>query len=580
MPRLKVKGTSRLKLLRRTLRERHAHARCVRELHLSDIYALYQTASIEREEILNLVASLVMACPNLERLTGFHVPFTHSFDRLSQALSTRSELKEKVWVLGEDTGFEPDEEDVDDSNNMYYHAACDPMERFLELNSTNPKLKTLVLHQQQRQPSIALTFRAIIGTIRQFPSLRHLSLSGLPASTFTNLALNALPPDLESLRLENLHGINDKGLQRFAYSYLPKSLQSLTLVNLEISNISILSAFLSPHLPYLTDFTLSQHCAPTLPVASDIPFLASESLVSLHWEMRSQAGPPPTISSNIPSRDLSDPQFPFQNVEPIACFATSLLATSIRKGGFPSLTKIRAPQDPQGLLQAVCRPRATALLPCDKALLMSPPRHRTSSSTLSADYIQRASASLHAEDMPGITTSVAKTSHVNTNERVDSAASTPTTANFPAHVHDHQNDCNQRQIPSAATIMPLSPAQSRLQAQSRIFSARKTPLIRIQVTEPSGKVKHIKPTYGFIGNLNSNISYEVRPDNTGLRHHNLESALRGRSIDDDGCQWITGMGDIIGEPAVVGSGSGPGECRHAGRAGMGRKAISVEQLFK
>ena len=212
LPKVRVPGTSRLKLLRRTLRERRALANMVREVHVPDFQALYLAASIERDEIVNLVASLVMACPNLERLVGFHIPFTHSFNRLSHALSTRTALKERVWVLA-NALVEEDENEIDSSED-YYHAACDPMERFLELNSNHGNLSTLVINQESAQPAIDLTYRAIVGTIRKLPALRHLSLSGLSASSFSNLALNSLPSNLQSLRLENLPGINDKGHRR------------------------------------------------------------------------------------------------------------------------------------------------------------------------------------------------------------------------------------------------------------------------------------------------------------------------------------------------------------------------------
>jgi hypothetical protein len=148
-PRLKIKGTSRLKLLRRTLREQPSLARSVRELHLSDFQTLYREAAIGKEEIANLVASLVMACPRLERLVGFHIPYTHSFDRLTHALSTRPYLKERLWSLSDEVNDFSDEEDQD--LGRYYLAEFDINERFLELNSKQPRVSTLVMHQNQNQ---------------------------------------------------------------------------------------------------------------------------------------------------------------------------------------------------------------------------------------------------------------------------------------------------------------------------------------------------------------------------------------------------------------------------------------------
>ena len=254
-PKLKIKGTSRLKLLRRTLRERQTLARCVKELHVPDFQSLYRDASIEREDIVNLVASIVMACPNLERLVGFHVPYMHTYDRLSHALSTRRKLKERVWLLKEND-VDSSEDEEDHLSNDFYHRANDPTECFLDLNANHSHLTTLVLHRCQNRTS-PLSFRAIVGTFRQYPSLRSLSISNISSSAFTNLALNALPPNLEHLRLDSLPGVNDKGLQRFASSHLSRSLQSLTLLNMEISNLLIVAELMSARMEHLRRFSLS-----------------------------------------------------------------------------------------------------------------------------------------------------------------------------------------------------------------------------------------------------------------------------------------------------------------------------------
>lgn len=139
LPKVKVMGTSRLKLLRRTLREQPSLARCVRELHLADIHRLYREATIEREDIANMVASLVMACPRLERLVGFHIPYSRYFDRLSHALSTRPYLKEKLWYFeGRNNDVNDDEDEEIGPDSGFYIAAIDGTERFIELNSRQP----------------------------------------------------------------------------------------------------------------------------------------------------------------------------------------------------------------------------------------------------------------------------------------------------------------------------------------------------------------------------------------------------------------------------------------------------------
>ena len=370
LPKVRVAGTSRLKLLRRTLRERRAVANMVLEVHIPDFQALYLNASIEREEIVNLVASLVMACPNLERLVGFHVPFTHSFNRLSHALSTRTGLKEQAWVLA-NAHVEEDDNEAD-SVQAYYHAACDPMERFLELNSNHASLSTLAISQESARPAIDLTYRAVIGTIRKLPGLCHLSLSGLSASSFPNLALSSLPLNLQSLRLENLPGISDKGLERLSSSPIILSLKSLVLVDLEVCDLDVLANFLSSQTPLLESFSLSQHTAPITCTGSRTPTFRSQTLKKMHWELRSQASPP--LSLVPPPGVKSEHAFPPPNDEPVACLATKVLATSIKEGRLPALQRIRAPHDPQGIIQALCKPLGNALLRSDMSFFTAIPR--------------------------------------------------------------------------------------------------------------------------------------------------------------------------------------------------------------
>lgn len=521
---------------------------------MPEFQALYRSATIEREEIVNLVASLVMACPNLERLVGFHIPYTHSFDRLSHALSTRPKLEERVWLLT-NTDVELDEDEEDDPTDGYYHAACDPMERFLELNSNHPRLTTVILHQEQSQPANELTFRAIIGTLRQFPALRQLSISGFSATSFTNLALNSLPPNLHSLRLQNLPGVVDKGLQKFANSSLAMSLESITLVDLELSQLTTISNLLSPHLTQLKRLSLSQHKAPRLPSGISFPDFDSPSVEYIHWELRSQAGPSPALISTFAPGD--SPPFPFINHEPISCLATAILASSIKKGLFPSLRKIRAPHDPQGVLQALCKPLATAFLPSDSAFFTSPPRYSSPSIPSISIELDRFSLNT-SSDVSRPTTSSA---------RADSAMSSPITAEFPCHIDASKHHLR---LPQEAAF---TPSRSRLAAQSRLLAARKQPFVSFKVTDPNGVVRINKTITGFLGDLRSNITYDLRPD-----RNRISSGGYNDGDDEEVNEWITGIGDIAGEWEVVEKG-GLGNCRHAMNGRVGRKAVSVEDMF-
>ena len=95
-----MKSGVRLKLLRRTLRERRVLAQYVHQLKVPRLQA---DDDFVGEDVIDVVASIVMACPNLEALVGFHLTYGHKFDRLTHALSTRRELKEHTWIIGENS---------------------------------------------------------------------------------------------------------------------------------------------------------------------------------------------------------------------------------------------------------------------------------------------------------------------------------------------------------------------------------------------------------------------------------------------------------------------------------------------
>lgn len=535
-----IKAPSRLRLLRRTLRERHSLARHVRELHLSDLQTLYQQASIDREEIVNLVASLVMACPSLERLVGFHLPFTLDFDRLSYALATRPKLRERVWLLSEPADGYPDEED-DDEVNHYYLAACDPTERFLDLNSGHPLLTTLVLHRNSDEFAPTLNFRAIIGTLRQLPMLQHLSVSGLQATSFTNLTLNALPQRLQSLRLENLPGVNDKGLQKFATSHLASSLKKLALVNLEISSLITITNILSEHLSRLQHFTIVQYRTPDLHSRSFIPEFYGSSLDTIHFEFRSQSGPPIDPFSPETRKSI---EFPFITPEPISCLATSLLARHIKGGAFPVLRRVRIPHDPQGLVQALCKPLATALLPSDTLLFTRPIQKTTS---------HRYAITADSHESPNKRNS---SYVVPVSPRADSAMDSPT-------------------VDLSPSTSAVTPSKSRLAAQARILAARKTPLIAVRVYDPEGEICIDTGIGGYLGDFKSNIMYDLEPDASRWPGNRDQSGPPQP-------EWITGIEDLTDERTGVSdkiSARDRGSCGHRVGRRVGIHTVRVGQLF-
>ena len=167
---------------------------------------------------------------------------------------------------------------------------------------------------------------------------------------------------------------------------------------------------------------------------------------------------------------MSSASFPFTSSEPTACLATCLLACSIQNNRFPALRKIRAPHDPQGLLQALCKPLATALLPADTAILASSLHSKTPSPSSLASSDQLSSYPFPEMVKPG--------SGAPPETRVDS----PMTANFPS------SERVQSLFESPYTA-PITPAHSRIAAQARILEGRRQPSMIVQVTDPQGELR-------------------------------------------------------------------------------------------
>jgi hypothetical protein len=516
----------------------------VRELHLSGFQTLFQKATIEQGEIVSSIASLVMACPNLERLVGFHIPFTHSFDRLSHALSTRSKLKEKL--LSESTA-DQSEEDEDEELSAYYLASCDPTERFLEINSNHSFLATLVLQQQDRPHNAsAFNFRAIVGTLRKLPKLRQLAISSLPYNSFTNLTLSALPPNLKSLRLENLPGIDDKGLQRFITSKLMTTIETLVLIDLEISSLVTISYILSTHSGSLKNFTLAQYRAPSIPSNGSIPDFNCPTLEYMHWEVRSDAGPLPPLPLSTVLDVSKEPAFPFTNLEPISCLATCLLAQSIRDDAFPSLRRIRIPHDPQGLIQTLCKPLSTALLPCDIAMLHS---------VFGGNGSKRGPVINDTCERP-------------LSEPKDSATRLSSILRTDSVVEVTASENGHPQIEHA-------PTRSRIAAQARILAARKAALMKIRVYDPNGNLQINKAVRGFVGRIDSQIIYELGADRGCI------SGAADNASEQN--QWIVNVEDFLDGQVYASTEARDklfGSCGHRIGERTWKNAVMVDELFQ
>ncbi|EDO04023.1 hypothetical protein SS1G_06505 [Sclerotinia sclerotiorum 1980 UF-70] len=333
----KSKYGTRLRLLRRTLRSQPELAKYVKSLKVPSLPESVKTKQ-EQDEYMDLVASVIMACPNLERVPGIYQPYDHEFTRFFHALSTRSKLIEKVWVIEPSpirrlyNASEKAENPVIVPGPLRSEQYLD----FLGLNSNWPHLQTLVLHCS---PGGMIDSPLFTDIFQRLPSLQDLYISNFPRTSFNDENLVCLPA-LKNLRLDSLPGITPNGLS--AYASLPSSagLTSLSLISLPLRSLAVL-ARLFTHLKNLKSFSLSQGPSPMLNDQNDIflhPYLASSTLEHLHWEITN------------PDDDK----------------ATEILAKSITFSGFPSLRSIRAPTDFNGVIQKLCKPRAKIELPGDK----------------------------------------------------------------------------------------------------------------------------------------------------------------------------------------------------------------------
>ncbi|PQE17095.1 F-box domain-containing protein [Rutstroemia sp. NJR-2017a BBW] len=309
----KIKYGTRLRLLRRTLRTIPEAAKTKQE----------------QEEYLDLVASILMACPNLERFPGFYQPYDHEFNHYFHALTTRRKLVENVWFI-EPSPFQRKQRYsvTEESPEQYTN--------FLDVHSNWPQLQTLALHCN---PGGMIDSSLFTKILRQLPSLQDLYISCFPATSFNDENLVSLPP-LRKLRLDSLPGITSNGLSSYAALPNSSSLVSMSLISLPLRSLSALARLLS-RLKNLKSFTISQGPSLLLDNRGEIflhPYLASSTLEKLHWEITN------------PDDDK----------------ASDILVKSIAFSGFPSLRSIRAPTDFNGSIQKLCKPKARIELPGDK----------------------------------------------------------------------------------------------------------------------------------------------------------------------------------------------------------------------
>ncbi|OBT47522.1 hypothetical protein VE00_03182 [Pseudogymnoascus sp. WSF 3629] len=327
--RFRVKFGTRLKLLRRTLRANPGLAELVKMIRVPS-HMEAGAGSSKKDQLLydDIVASIVMACPNLERLVGFYPHYDYDSSRISHALSTRTRLAEQLWNIDGQPSFQTS---YARSVGGYGVPLSDQAQAFISHHSGWDFLRTLAIHCR---PTSAFDASVLEPLWSHLPSLRHLALSSLsPPPDF----IMHLPP-LASLHLSIISTATAQTLIDLTRAPLTATLSSLTLSLLppDVMSIVAIGRILSS-LPSLSQVSFFSPTPLVLPAGTTVflhPYIASPRLKFLHWDIPSS---PQTSEVN-----RSD--------------ANYILAKAIDAGGFPQLRRLRAPRDYDGILQRTCRP--------------------------------------------------------------------------------------------------------------------------------------------------------------------------------------------------------------------------------
>ncbi|KAI9050761.1 hypothetical protein LZ554_004880 [Drepanopeziza brunnea f. sp. 'monogermtubi'] len=478
----KLKYGSRLRLLRKTLRSRPelaGYVKCLKVPAMPDA----AKSKKEQDEYLELLASLIMTCPNLERFPGFYPAYNHEFTKFVHALSTRTKLTEKVWVISASPLRRQHRYNIS-ADAEYLSPILTPSPLlpeqcidFFGHHSNWAYLKTLVLHCN---PEGTIDSQLFTDIFYSLPSLENILVSSFPATSFNDETLLSLP-SLKSIRLENLPGVTADGLSSYGSHARTDSLTSLSLISLPLLSLPVLTRLFS-HLKSLVRFTISQVPSPSLPNGVEIylhPYLASSTLQYLHWEFTNP----------------SDSQ------------ATDILSKSMESGGFPALRTLRAPTDHDGTLQRLCRPRDRIEHPADRyrntSLSNQPPHPPIApsppSTTRSILSMRRHSSSNSSSQVKSPTRSASP-------HNMDKASSSAD--------NDNNNNNNNTPPPREAGT---SLATARRLAQHRIeatVAATTSPKFHIVVWNEHGALVG-RTTIGFLGTVESKVFYSLKADVEG-----------------------------------------------------------------
>ncbi|OAA45907.1 hypothetical protein BBO_03548 [Beauveria brongniartii RCEF 3172] len=475
--RFKLAQGCRMTLLRRTLRANSRLAAAVRSLQLPmpvgdscDATTPSSSSSsssraaggwLSPKQIYeNRVASLVMACPNLQVLVGPGPTHDHdTFNRITHALSTRTNLKTMNWRIGASTSSSHD------------------------LARRRRRPGSLASHRENSSGVFSSALACMLPPPPPPPPLlnaaQETSFLGHHrqwTDAFGDAALLSLPA-LRSLTLAHVPGVTAAGLSAFATRPNSQPLRSLQLRHTPLTSLPALARLLS-HLPSLVAFALVQEFAPLMPTDDDafalwmMPYLASRTLVRLHWDI---------IAHHHHHHH--------HKVVPAVSDADDILARSIEAGGFPALRTLRAPSDPDGIFQQLCRPREAIATSADRIWAnggrcgSSHGRHRTGSMSSSNSSSSSSSMGRHA-----VVPSLPKSA---------TAASLPTGGPFAA-------------APPAPHGTDLRAA--RMAAQARLDDARPRFRFQVQVHSHDGLLVDDFGLGGYVGTVGSPIHYSLDPD--------------------------------------------------------------------
>lgn len=475
--RYKINHGGRMVLLRRTLRNAPHIAVIVRSLKVPRASLL--PPGISTEEYHDLVASVVMACPNLERLVGFYPSYNHSFSRLFHALSTRQRLKEMNWIV-EPSPYQRQHKIRPSINGTVAPGDLQPQQSqdFYDHHVNWTHMTSLTVHCH---PGAILSPNVLLNdALNCLPTLQTLHLSHLPHTSFNDRNLLCLPP-LKKLTLSHLPGISTAGLSSFATRKSCSSLTSLTLIDTAIDSLPALARIFS-NLTSLTDFSLVQPSGPPVLAADErvvlFPYLASPTLRRLHWDIPTY--PPAPGAPSV---------------------ADAVLARSVAAGGFPSLRALRAPNDPEGVFQGVCRPRERVDLPADRYRYASSGAGGPGWNPNPNPNPRGSSVSLATYRRPS-------SQHSRTGSSSFGGGNAPTKDN-PVFA------------PPAGAVDLMLPRENsdlhaaRLAAQGRLEGARRAARFFINVVDEEGAVVERFGVGGYLGDVQSRIEYLLVPDAGG-----------------------------------------------------------------